>query len=93
MDVTDFFHIPLYLWDCLLCVAFSCLEFLMFESNSQVDKIQAFSGGVDLKREEKTDEFAFRLIYLGASGTSPLAQPGGHNQYALRHGLELRVQD
>lgn len=46
---------------------------------------------MDLKRNEKIDEFGFRLIYLGAFGTSPLAQPGVHNQYALRKGLEVRV--
>lgn len=46
---------------------------------------------MDLKRNEKIDGFGFRLIYLGASGTSPVAQPGGRNQHELRKGLEVRV--
>lgn len=48
-----------------------------------------------MKRDEKIDEFGFRLIYLGVSGTSPLAQPGGHNQYALRMvwNYEFRAKD
>ena len=48
-----------------------------------------------MKRDEKIDEFGFRLIYLGVSGTSPLAQPGGHDQYALRMvwNYEFRAKD
>lgn len=37
--------------------------------------MQAFSEGVGLRRDEPVNEFGFRLVHLGASGTARWIRP------------------